>query len=57
MDYDTDKVEADEGLAPNNVGNNVKGFKAFRLKMAPRQGHNLALTVLCVPSLLDSGRV
>ena len=34
---------------------NKNGFKDFRTEKGSRQGQNLALTGLCVPSLLDSG--
>ena len=37
------------------VGNNLDGFKDFRIRNGSRQGHNLALTGLFVPSSLDSG--
>jgi hypothetical protein len=35
--------------------NNLKGFQDFHLNNGSRKGENLALTVLHVPSLLDSG--
>ena len=37
------------------VGNNLNGFKDFRTENGPRQGQNLALTGLCVPSSLHNG--
>ena len=36
-------------------GNISKEFEDLCLKHGSSQGPNLALTVLCVPSLLDSG--
>ena len=35
--------------------NNLNGFKDFRLKTGSGQGQNLHLTVLRVPSSVDSG--
>jgi len=36
-------------------GNNLKVFKDFRTENGSSQGQNLAVTVLHVPSSLDSG--
>ena len=43
--------------ATDREGNNLKDFKDFNLENGSSQGHNLALTVLRVPSPLDSGWV
>ena len=37
------------------MSNTLKGYKDFQLENGSSQGHNLALTVEHVPSLLDSG--
>ena len=41
--------------ASERRGNNSKVFKDFSLKNGSSQGQSLALAVLYVPSLLDSG--
>ena len=38
-------------------GNNSNGFQDFHTENGSRQGQNLALTGLCVPSWLDSGQL
>ena len=37
------------------VGNSLNGFEDVRTENGPRQGQNLALTRLCVPSSLHNG--
>ena len=43
------------GAAVGRDGNNLKDVKDFRAENGSRQGQNLALTGLCVPSSLVSG--
>ena len=41
--------------AAEREGNTLKSFKDVCLEHGSSQGQNLALTVLCVPNVLDSG--
>jgi len=53
-----DGGRARDPVAPSAVepgGDDLKGFKYFRLKNGSSQGPNLALTGLFVPTFLDSG--
>ena len=43
------------GTAAERGGNDLKGCEDFRIENGSRRGLNLALTVLFVPSSLDSG--
>ena len=41
--------------AAEREGNNLNGFQLFCLENGSSQGHNLALTVLCVTGSINNG--
>ena len=48
--------ESWHSAAADREGNSIKRFEEICLKNGSSQGQNLALAVLLVPKLLDSGR-
>jgi hypothetical protein len=53
--YKTTSLKQGFDLTHDRIGNTIQRFEDFYLKNGSSQGQNLALTVLYVPSLLDSG--